>query len=107
MGGPGAQKGPPQVPIGKRWPSSAPRGDHAACCDYCGVRWRRSELKRDGSGQLYCPDEGTGKDAVTLSLENARGAEESAQRRRRVSGGNQGSFDTEPEETAPPRIQPG
>lgn len=57
--------------IGRHWPKSAPRGDTQAICAYCGVRWRRSELRLDEAGNLYCPDEGSGKDVVALSRENA------------------------------------
>ncbi len=53
--------------IGRHWPSSAPRGDYPAYCDYCGVKWRRSLLKRDAAGLFRCPDEGNGRDAVTLA----------------------------------------
>lgn len=60
--------------IGKRWPSSAPRGDYQAECSYCGVRWLRSLLRRDRSGNLTCPDEGRGRDAVHLSELNAHHA---------------------------------
>lgn len=61
--------------IGKRWPKTAPRGDYQAACDYCNVMWRRSQLRRDGAGLLVCPDEGDGRDAVTLSELNAAGAQ--------------------------------
>jgi hypothetical protein len=57
--------------ITRTWPSNAPRGDVQAKCDYCGVRWRRSQLRMDRSGLLVCPDEGPGLDAVTLSEGNA------------------------------------
>jgi hypothetical protein len=43
-------------------------------CSYCGVQWRRSQLRRDLSGNLVCPDEGNGKDSLELSMENAVGA---------------------------------
>ncbi len=43
-------------------------------CDYCGVLWPRSRLRRDGAGLLSCPDEGDGRDSVTLSRLNAAGA---------------------------------
>jgi hypothetical protein len=41
-------------------------------CSYCGVQWRRSQLRRDASGNLACPDEGPGLDVVSLSEGNAR-----------------------------------
>lgn len=40
-------------------------------CDYCGAHWRRSQLRVDGAGFLVCPDEGQGRDTVTLDLLNA------------------------------------
>jgi hypothetical protein len=55
--------------IGWHWPRSA-LGDYTWRCDYCGVAWRRSQLRRDGAGLLVCPDEGPGEDAVTLSEKN-------------------------------------
>jgi hypothetical protein len=63
--------------VGSRWPRSAPRGDYQARCDYCGVHWRRSQLRRDGAGLLSCPDEGPGLTSVELAraeLMNARDA---------------------------------
>jgi len=41
-------------------------------CTVCGSLWPRSKMRRDGSGQLICPDEGDGRDAVTLDRANAR-----------------------------------
>ena len=35
-------------------------------CAFCGVVWYRSQLTMDGAGMLVCPDEGTGRDEVTL-----------------------------------------
>lgn len=58
--------------IGTHW--NGEPGDYPCFCDYCGVKWRRSQLRRDGSGKLYCPDEGDGRDAVTLSKLNAAAA---------------------------------
>jgi hypothetical protein len=43
-------------------------------CDYCGVKWRRSQCTRDASGRLACPDDRKGKDELTLSEENAAAA---------------------------------
>lgn len=62
--------------IGRHWSKKAPRGDFQAICDYCGVQWRRSQLVRDRAGLLACPDDQRGKDAVTLSQENALAAGE-------------------------------
>lgn len=55
--------------VGKKW--RGPKGDYAATCDYCGVRWPRSKLRRDHAGLLVCPDEGTGLDRVALDEANA------------------------------------
>ena len=57
--------------ITRHWPADAPRGDTQAACSYCGVRWRRSQMRLDRSGLLVCPDEGDGRDAITLSEGNA------------------------------------
>lgn len=62
--------------IGRHWPANAPRGDAPARCSYCGVIWRRSQLARDRSGNLACPDDRAGRDIVTLSLLNAQGAKQ-------------------------------
>ena len=59
--------------IGRKWPLSAPRADYPCYCDYCGAKWRRSQLRRDGAGLLVCPDEGDGADTVTLDRMNAEG----------------------------------
>ena len=58
----------------RRLPECHPRGDYRARCAYCGVHWYRSEMWVDGSGNLVCPDEGDGRDAVTLSKLNAEAA---------------------------------
>lgn len=60
--------------VGKRWPATAPRGDHQALCEICGVQWRRSQLRRDGDGLLVCPDEGKGRAEGELNLANAQAA---------------------------------
>lgn len=57
--------------IPRRLSRDRPRGDYRAMCDYCGCTWHRSDLMRDASGLLRCPDE-TGRDAVTLDRLNAR-----------------------------------
>lgn len=57
-----------------RLPSDAPLGDRRAICSYCGVAWMRSQLRKDGSGNLVCPDEGDGLDKTTLARANARDA---------------------------------
>ena len=55
--------------IGKHWDRSV-KGDFAWACDYCGVKWRRSQLRVDGSGLFVCPDEGPGLDNLTLEEGN-------------------------------------
>lgn len=45
--------------IGKHLSSNRPRGDFPEECHYCGIPWMRSQLKTDGDGKLYCPDEGS------------------------------------------------
>lgn len=42
-------------------------------CDYCGVYWMRSRMRLDASGYYACPDDQSGRDAVTLSRQNAEG----------------------------------
>ena len=60
--------------IGKLWATNAPYGDYPAYCDYCGVKWRRSQLTRDGDGLFRCPDEGSFKSRTELDRGNAAGA---------------------------------
>jgi len=49
-------------------------GDFRCICDYCGVEWHRSQLVRDQSGLLACPDDQPGLDMVALAEGNAAGA---------------------------------
>lgn len=65
--------------------------DTQRMCAYCGVVWYKSRLKMDRSGNLYCPDEGNGRDAVTLSEGNAAAA---ATYRPRIPIHDTGSIDT-------------
>ena len=51
--------------IGRHWPKDA-LGDYVWPCDYCGVKWRRSKLRRDRSGLLACPDD-VGADRVPFA----------------------------------------
>lgn len=46
--------------------------DRVALCSYCGVAWLRSELTRDPSGNLACPDDAPGLDILSLTEGNAR-----------------------------------
>jgi hypothetical protein len=75
--------------ISKHWPRNAPRGDRPAICGYCGVQWRRSQLRRDRSGLLACPDDRKGLDVVSLAEGNAR----LARRRRPATGPDDGHYD--------------
>ncbi len=63
--------------VGRRWPADAPRGDHSATCDDCGVRYRRSQLRRMPSGLLRCEGPGTnecarGREVAELDEANAQ-----------------------------------
>ena len=57
--------------IGKRWPVGI-GPDRQALCSYCGTPWRRSQLRKDASGNLACPSDASGLDVVSLSEGNAR-----------------------------------
>lgn len=56
--------------IPPNWPNFASSQDYPAKCDFCGVVWPRSRLRKDGNGRLVCPDEGRG-----LSIYEAQQAE--------------------------------
>lgn len=61
--------------IGRRY--SGPRRQWADTCDYCGVRWHRSELGQpDENGFLACPDDRDGRVEKTLDYLRAAGASE-------------------------------
>lgn len=62
--------------IGRHVPKDRPRGDYEVLCSYCGVVWYRSKLRLDRAGNLACPNEGPGRDVVTLSELNAAAATE-------------------------------
>lgn len=50
-------------------------GERQAMCAYCDGRWYRSEMRRDPSGHLTCPDcDDGGRDTVTLDRARATGA---------------------------------
>lgn len=53
--------------------------------------WPRNRMRRDRSGLLACPDDMTGRDAVTLDAGNARGA----LRGRKSLAGDTGAIFTE------------
>lgn len=40
--------------IGRRRPRNVPAGDYPCLCDYCGTKWYRSRLTKQGSGFLAC-----------------------------------------------------
>lgn len=61
--------------IGKHLPGDLPRDPYETLCDYCGVPYYRSQLRRDRAGFLAC-DEDYGGDVVTLSEANAAAAME-------------------------------
>jgi hypothetical protein len=52
-----------------------------ATCDFCGARFDLRDLTRDASGLLRCPQEGDGRDAVTLNEANVAAAEAWADRK--------------------------
>jgi hypothetical protein len=45
-------------------------------CDYCGIKWYRSECRVDASGFLACPDDQDGRDQVTCDRQNQAAATE-------------------------------
>lgn len=84
--------------IGRKWTGS--RGDYQAMCDYCGVQWRRDQLRRDASGKLACPDDQRGRDEVTLSNLNA------ARTTRRLDRRNDGGAGWDHDVTVQPPVPP-
>lgn len=54
-------------------PLPGPPGERRAVCDYCGMTWYRSVMRRDPSGMLACPDDQAGRDATTLNRLNSQG----------------------------------
>jgi hypothetical protein len=42
-------------------------------CDYCGIFWYQSDLRKDAAGFYACPDDQSGRDVVTLDRQNAAG----------------------------------
>jgi len=55
-------------------PTPGPPGERRDFCAYCGMKWYRSQMRRDASGQLACPDDQPGRDAVTLDRINSQNA---------------------------------
>jgi hypothetical protein len=66
--------------IGRHWPrGSAPRGDYPRPCDYCGVKWRFSQLTRMPWGLYACPDDlGDTRYAAAPRIPNNEGTGSSA-----------------------------
>lgn len=79
--------------IGRHWPTKRPDGDFVAMCGYCGVHWRFSQMWRDRSGNLVCPDEGPGRSALALSEANARAARRAKVAREARRRGAYGGYD--------------
>ena len=51
------------------------KGEHLSRCDYCGVMWLRSSLRRGRNGLLRCPNDSAGRDELELAEATARRAE--------------------------------
>lgn len=87
--------------IGRKRSHRSPPGDTVRLCSYCGIAWYRSQLRRDASGNLACPDDQRGLDVVTLSEGNISGLAE-----RRDLGSytapSDGTVDSPSTDVAPP-----
>jgi hypothetical protein len=59
--------------MSRKYPFPAPRGERRYVCDYCGMTWYMSQLRRDAAGFYACPDDQSGRDTVTLNRQNAAG----------------------------------
>src|SRR5688500_17336229 len=58
------------------------KGERArSLSDHCGARFDLRDLVRDASGLLRCPQEGNGRDTVTLNEANVAAAEAWADRK--------------------------
>lgn len=55
----------------RQYQGPAPRGERRYPCDYCGITWYMSQLRRDAAGFYACPDDQSGRDVVTLDRQNA------------------------------------
>jgi len=62
-------------------------GDFEAVCDICGATWLRSDLRKDGTGQLRCPDDQGERDRVTIAKANASIAARAGSRSWRIKEG--------------------
>lgn len=78
--------------IGRHWPKTLPPDDFVSTCDYCMVPYPRSQLTRDGAGFLACKED-YGGDVVTITEENAEGAQD-APRYDQTDGGRYPRTDT-------------
>ena len=90
--------------VGRHRKTDSPRGDVLRLCSYCGALYYRSELQRDMSGNLACPDELPGLDMVALSEGNAE-----LQSNRYIGaddGPSDGPVDSKNTVTAPPFVSP-
>lgn len=50
------------------------KGEHLSQCDYCGVMYLRSSLRRGRNGLLRCPDDWSGRDELELAEVTAQRA---------------------------------
>jgi len=80
---------------GRHYPDDLPQGDIACLCDYCGTRYYRSQLRRDQAGLLAC-EKDYGGDVVTISEENAQGAQEPLYVQNDQDDGNYDTYAAEP-----------
>lgn len=60
--------------IPRQYNFPAPRGEYQTECAYCGITWYRSDLRRDESGLLACPDDQEGRCTAELDRLNAEAA---------------------------------
>jgi hypothetical protein len=63
------------------YPLPGPPGERRAACSYCGMTFYRSDMVRDASGHLACPDDQDGRDTATLDRLNAQHAAKAGMRR--------------------------
>lgn len=63
-----------QLTMPRRYVGPAPKGERRRTCDYCGIPWYQSVMRRDAAGLWACPDDQAGRDTVTLDRLNASGS---------------------------------
>lgn len=73
-------------------------------CDYCGTLWDKRDLHRDAQGLWVCPQEGTGRDAITLTKANVASAKAYAAGAR-TPAEISGRYDKESADTAEEELQ--